>query len=142
HDKVERIAIVDDRTIIFHFKEPFVDFLDLYNGVTTGIGWIVPKHYYEHVGRDGFKAHPIGAGPFKFVSQEAGVQMVFEAWEEYWRRSPGVKTIVVKGITDLTTRMAGLQTGELDLAYGMTGKLLPRLMADRNLRCDPNFTRP
>jgi peptide/nickel transport system substrate-binding protein len=70
------------------------------------------------------------------------VQMVFEAWEEYWRRSPGVKTIVVKGITDLTTRMAGLQTGELDLAYGMTGKLLPRLMADRNLRWDPNFTGP
>src|SRR5262247_4618741 len=42
HDKLERIETVDDRTIIFHFKEPFVDFLDLYNGVTTGIGWIVP----------------------------------------------------------------------------------------------------
>jgi peptide/nickel transport system substrate-binding protein len=77
----------DDRTIIFHFKEPFVDLLDLYNGGNTGIGWVVRKHYYEQVGRDGFKAHPLGAGPFTFVSQEAGVQMVFEAWEEYWRRS-------------------------------------------------------
>src|SRR5215472_10361842 len=129
HDKLQRIEIVDDRSIIFHFKEPFVEFLDLYNGGLSGIGWIVPGHYYTKVGRDGFKANPMGAGPYKFVSQEAGVQMVFEAWEEYWRRSPGVKTIVVKGITDLTARMAGLQTGELDLAYGMTGKLLPRLMA-------------
>ena len=142
HDKLQRIEIVDDRTIIFHFKEPFVQFLDLYNGGLSGIGWIVPGHYYNKVGRDGFKANPMGAGPYKFVSQEAGVQMVFEAWEEYWRRSPGVKTIVVKGITDLTARMAGLQTGELDLAYGMTGKLLPRLMADGNLRWDPNFTGP
>jgi peptide/nickel transport system substrate-binding protein len=142
HDKLERIEIVDDRTIIFHFKEPFVDFLDLYNGGATGVGWIVPQHYYEQVGKDGFKAHPLGAGPFKFVSQEAGVQMVFEAWEGYWRRAPGVKTIVVKGIRDLAARMAGLQTGELDVAYGMTGKLLARVMADPNLRWDPNYTGP
>jgi peptide/nickel transport system substrate-binding protein len=142
HDKLARFEIVDERTIILHFKEPFVEFLDLYNGGTTGIGWIVPKHYYEQVGKDGFKTRPVGAGPFKFVSQEAGVQMVFEAWPEYWRRAPGVQTIVVKGIRDLTTRMAGLQTGELDLAYGMTGKLLSRLMADKTLRWERNFTAP
>jgi peptide/nickel transport system substrate-binding protein len=142
HDKLERIEIVDDRTIIFHFKEPFVDFLELYSGGNTGIGWIVPGHYYERVGKDSFTARPLGAGPFKFVSQEAGVQMVFEAWQEYWRRVPGVKTIIVKGIRDPVARMAGLQTGELDLAYGMAGKLLGRLMADPNLRWDPNYTAP
>ena len=141
-DKLERIERVDERTIIFHFKEPFVEFMDLYNGGSTGIGWIVPRHYYEQVGKDGFKARPIGAGPFKFVRQEAGVQMVFEAWDEYWRRTPATKTIVVKGIRDLPARMAGLQTGELDLAFGMTGKLLARVMADRNLRWDPNLTAP
>jgi peptide/nickel transport system substrate-binding protein len=142
HDKLERIERVDERTIIFHFKEPFLDFLDLYNGGSTGIGWILPKHYYEQVGEEGFKNRPIGAGPFTFVSQEAGVQMVFAAWEAYWRRPPGVKTIVVKGIRDLAARMAGLQTGELDLAYGMTGKLLPKLMTDPKLRWDPNRTGP
>jgi peptide/nickel transport system substrate-binding protein len=142
HDKLDHIEIVDDRTIIFHFKEPFVDFLDLFNGASNGIGWIVPKHYYEQVGKDGFKTRPIGAGPFKFVSQEVGVQMAFEAWQEYWRRPPGVKTISIKGIRDLAARMAGLQTGELDLAYGMTGKLLSRVMADPKLRWDRNFTSP
>ena len=89
-EKVENIQIVDDRTIIFHFKEPFVDFLDLYNGSGSGIGWIVPRHYYGQVGKDGFKARPIGAGPFRFVSQEAGVQVSVEAWDQYWRRAPGV----------------------------------------------------
>jgi len=142
HDKLERIEVVDDHTIIFHFKEPFVDFLDLYNGGNTGIGWIIPGHYYERVGRDGFKARPLGAGPYKFVSQEAGVQMAFEAWDGYWHRPPGVKAIVVKGIRDLAARMAGLQTGELDMAYGMTRKLVTRVMGDRNLRWDPNHTSP
>jgi peptide/nickel transport system substrate-binding protein len=139
-ERTEHVQIIDDRTIVFHFKEPFLDFMELYNGGVSGIGWIVPKHYYEKVGRDGFKAKPIGAGPFKFVSQQAGVQMTFEAFEDYWRRTPAAKTVVVKGISQLAARVAGLQTGELDLAYGLTGKLLPRVMADKNLRWVPNFT--
>ena len=142
HDKLDHIQIVDDRTIVFHFKEPFIDFMDLYNGVVSGISWIVPKDYYQKVGRDGFKAHPIGAGPYKLANQETGTQMVFEAWDEYWRRTPATKTIVVKGVRDAASRLAGLQTGELDLAYGMSGKLLSRVMADENLRWDPNFTSP
>jgi peptide/nickel transport system substrate-binding protein len=142
HDKLASIKIVDDRTIIFNFKEPFLEFMTLYNGGVSGIGWIVPRQYYEKVGTDGFKTQPIGAGPYKLVSQQAGSQMVFEAWQDYWRRTPATKTIVVKGIRDPASRLAGLQTGELDLAYGMTGKLLPRVMADKNLRWDKNFTAP
>jgi peptide/nickel transport system substrate-binding protein len=141
-DKLDRIELVDDCTIIFHFQEPFVEFIDLYNGGSTGIVWILPQHYYERVGREGFIAHPLGAGPFKFVSQEAGVQMVFEAWEEYWRRAPAAKMIIVKGIRDPASRLAGLQTGELDLAFGMTGRVLKAVMKDPNLRWDPNFTGP
>jgi peptide/nickel transport system substrate-binding protein len=142
HDKLAGIRIVDDRTIIFSFKEPFLEFMTLYNGGVSGIGWVVPHKYYEKVGSDGFKTQPIGAGPFKLVSQQAGSQMVFEAWEDYWRRTPATKRIVIKGIRDPASRLAGLQTGELDLAYGMTGKLLPRVMADKNLRWDKNFTSP
>jgi peptide/nickel transport system substrate-binding protein len=142
HDKLDRIEVVDDRTIIFRFKGPFIDFMDLYNGVPSGIGWIIPGKYYEKVGPDGFKQQPIGAGPYKLASQEAGTQMVFEAWPDYWRRTPATKTIIVKGIRDPASRLAGLQTGELDLAYGMTGKLLPRVMSDKNLRWDQNYTAP
>jgi peptide/nickel transport system substrate-binding protein len=136
------IERVDDRIIIFHFKEPFLDFMDLYSGASTGIGWIVPKHYYERVGSASFKERPLGAGPFKFVSQQAGVEMVFEARDEYWRRPPAVKTIIVKGIRDPSSRLAGPQTGALDLACGMTGWVLKTVMKDPNLLWDPNFTGP
>jgi peptide/nickel transport system substrate-binding protein len=140
HDKTERIEVVDDRTVVFHFKEPFADFMNLYNGYATGIGWIVSGKYYEKVGKDGFKQQPMGAGPFKLVSQQAGSEMVFEAWEGYWRRTPGVQKIVVKAVRDPASRLAGLQTGELDLAFGMTGKLLPRVLNDKTLRWDKNYT--
>lgn len=141
----QRLEIVDDRTIIFHFNKPFLDFMTLYNGDSTGAGWIVPRAYYQKVGANGFKAHPIGAGPFKFVSQDVGVKMVFEAWDGYWRKVPGVKTLVVRGIGGpggASTRLAGLKTGELDLAYGFTGKILPQVLNDPNLRWDVNFTAP
>jgi peptide/nickel transport system substrate-binding protein len=66
-DKTTSVEVVDDRTIIFHFKEPFFDFIDIY-AVVGGAAWVVPRHYYEKVGGEGFKQRPIGAGPFKFVS--------------------------------------------------------------------------
>ena len=110
-----------------------LEFMELYNGGVSGIGWVIPKHYYE--GRPGWvQGGPIGAGPYKFVSQQAGVQMDFEAWEEYWRRTPATNSIVVKGIRDNAARLAAMQTGELDLAFRMTGKVFSQVMADKNLR--------
>jgi hypothetical protein len=50
------------------FKEPFLDFMDLYSGASMGIGRILPKRYYEQMGPASFKERPLGAGPFKFVS--------------------------------------------------------------------------
>jgi peptide/nickel transport system substrate-binding protein len=115
-DKTTRIEVLDDRTIIFHFKEPFLDFLDLY-AVVGGAAWVVPRHYYEKVGGEAFKQRPIGAGPFTFVSMEVGTEMVFEAWEDYWRKVPHVKALKILGIRDPAAQWAAFQTGELDVAY-------------------------
>ena len=62
----------------------------------TGAGWIVPKKYVEKVGEDGFKKAPIGAGPYKFVSFTPGVELVLEAFDGYWRKTPTVKRLVFK----------------------------------------------
>ena len=137
------IEVIDDLTIVFHLNRPVLEFMFSYNGAGSGISWIVPSDYYEKVGKDGFKQAPIGAGPFKFVSQEVGATMEFEAWPDYWRRKPGVAKIIVRGIRDGNARLTGLKTGELDLAYGVSSSaLLPQVMEDPNLRADPNFTYP
>src|SRR5262245_34028582 len=61
--KTERIEIVDDRTIRFLFKEPFLDFAILFGtSNVAGAGWVVPEKYYKQVGADAFKQKPIGAG--------------------------------------------------------------------------------
>src|SRR5439155_26659617 len=93
----------------------------------SGSGWIVPKKYVEQVGDEGFKKAPIGAGPYKFVSFTPGVELVLEAFEGYWRKTPSVKRLVMKVIPDEATRLAALKRREADIAYSIRGELADEL---------------
>ncbi len=81
HERTDRVEIVDDRTVKFHFKAPFVDFLLYYATPASGAGIIIPKKYYLSLGSDNaerdekFVQAPIGAGPYKFVRQEPGIEV-------------------------------------------------------------------
>jgi len=103
-DHVQNIEIVDPRVIRFHLKEPWPDFMTFYGTTATAAGIVVPKKYMTGVGDDGFKKHPIGAGPYKFVSTKPGVDVVLEAFTGYWRRVPAVKTLVMRSVPEATTR--------------------------------------
>jgi peptide/nickel transport system substrate-binding protein len=136
-EKTEAIQTPDDRTIRFVFNEPFLDFLILYGSPASGAGWIVPKAYYEKVGPNGFKQQPIGAGPYRFVRQQAGTEIEFEAFTDYWRKTPSVKTIVMRGIPEPATRLALIQTGEVDVFNMVPGELLDTVRRDPKLRMVP-----
>src|SRR5215831_19175295 len=120
-ERVREIQIVDPGRIRFVLKEPWPDFMTFYGTSATGAGWVVPKAYVEKVGEDGFKRAPIGAGPYKFVSFNPGVELVLEAWEGYWRKVPHVKRLVLRSMPEETTRAAALKKGEVDIAYLFTG---------------------
>src|SRR5438105_1109512 len=98
-------------------------FMTFYATPATGAAWIVPKRYVERVGDDGFKKHPIGAGPYQFVSFKPGVELVLEANESYWRKTPTIKRLIFRSVPDDTTRLAMLKRGEADIAYSLKGPL-------------------
>src|SRR5262245_53555310 len=108
--------------------------MSFYGTSATGAGWIVPKKYVEKVGDEGFKKAPIGAGPFKFASFNPGVELVLEAFPEYWKKAPQVKRIVMRSIPDESTRAAALKTGEVDLAYRFGGPIAAGLTTTAGLR--------
>src|SRR5262245_13971871 len=97
-ERVAEVQIVDPGRVRFHLKEPWPDFMSFYGTSATGAAWIVPKKYAEKVGEDGFKKAPIGAGPYKFVSFNPGVELVMEAFEGYWRKVPNVKRLVFRSM--------------------------------------------
>jgi peptide/nickel transport system substrate-binding protein len=116
-DKVREVVVVDRYRVRFQLHEPWPDFMAFYGTLATSAAWIVPKKYIEQVGDEGFKKQPIGLGPYKFVSNNPGVELVMEAYEGYWRKMPSVKRLVYKSVPEGTTRMAMLKRGEVDLAY-------------------------
>ena len=121
-DRVLAIETPDPARVRIRLKQPWPDFITFY-AIATGAGWIVPKKYVEKVGDEGFKKAPIGAGPYKFVSFTPGVELVLEAFDQYWRKTPSVKRMVLKVIPDDATRLAALKRGEVDMAQAMWGAL-------------------
>src|SRR5438132_7662501 len=119
--RVRQVEIVDPLTIRFRLNSPWPDFVTFYGTTATGAGIVVPKKYLTQVGDDGFRKHPIGAGPYKFVSHTPGVDVVVEAYTAYWRRVPNVKRLVLKSVPDGSTRLAMLKTGEADIAVALDG---------------------
>jgi peptide/nickel transport system substrate-binding protein len=120
-DRVREVQVVDPARVRIHLKEPWPDFMTFYGTSATGAGWIVPRKYVEKVGDDGFKKAPIGAGPYRVVSFNPGVELVLEAFEGYWRKSPHVKRMVFRSMPEETTRAAALKKGDVDISYLLSG---------------------
>ena len=135
--KTEGVEIVDDHTVRFHFKQPFLDFpILLGTGNVCGAGWVVPAKYYEQVGQAGFLQKPIGAGPYKLVSQQPGVKLDFEAFEDYYR-PVHIKKLTMVSVPEAATRVAMLERGEADIMYFVPGELIDRVKSNPKLRLAP-----
>jgi peptide/nickel transport system substrate-binding protein len=65
------------------------------------------------------------------------VELVFEAFEEYWRKTPSVKRLVIKSIPEESTRLAALKRGEVDIAYNIRGELAEELQRTPRLTLKP-----
>jgi peptide/nickel transport system substrate-binding protein len=135
--RVKQVEAVDAHRVRFHLHEAWPDFMTTFATPATGAAWIVPKAYIEKVGADGFKQHPVGAGPYQYVSQDPGVGLILEANERYWRKVPYIKRLVLKSIPEDTTRLAMLKRGEADIAYGVLGAVAEEIQRDPNLKLVP-----
>src|SRR6266545_1727789 len=134
HERVKSVDVLDPHRVRFVLDKPWPDFLLFYATPATGAAWIVPRKYIEKVGEEGFRRQPVGLGPYRFVRQSPGVELVLEANEQYWRKKPSIKTVVFKGVPDRTTRLAMLKTGEADIGYLMVGVEAATIKADPKLR--------
>ena len=121
--RVAAVEVVDASRVRFRLKQPWADFMTFFGTPATGAAWIVPRKYVEKVGEEAFKKAPVGAGPYKFVSFNPGIELVLEAHEQYWRKPPSVKRLVFRSVPDEATRLAMLKRGEADVAYSIRGAL-------------------
>jgi peptide/nickel transport system substrate-binding protein len=135
--QTDGVELVDAKTVRFHFKQPFLDFpILLGTGNVCGVGWPVPAKYYQQVGQAGFLQKPIGAGPYKLVSQEPGVKLEFEAFADYYR-PVHIKNLTMVAVPEAATRVAMLERGEADIMYFVPGELIARVKDNPKLHLAP-----
>ena len=120
-DTVKEIQTPAPNRVRFVFKEPWPDFPAFYGTFVASAGWVVPKKFIERVGEDAYRKAPVGAGPYKVVSFNPGVELVLEAFDGYWRKTPSIKRLVFRSMPDETTRAAALKSGEVDVAFLLSG---------------------
>lgn len=130
-DSLIRVEVVDKQTARFVLKQPWPAF---FTTARYALTHIMPKDYYEKVGSKGFREKPVGTGPFRFAELKAGEWTRFEANANYWAGAPKVKEVTQRLVAEPFTRYAMIERGEADIASGLTGPLLDRAKANKELR--------
>jgi ABC-type transport system substrate-binding protein len=109
---VDHIDAPDDYTVIFHLKEP--DSPLLWN-LSTGAVGVVPYGSGSELA-----LHPIGSGPFKFVSAETDKEVIVERNDDYWGEKPKLARVRFAVVPDATTQALELRKGSGDLVINGT----------------------
>jgi peptide/nickel transport system substrate-binding protein len=124
---VDHLDAPDDYTVVFHLREPFATLL--WNLSDGAIG-IVPYGSGEEMSR-----HPVGSGPFRFVSAEQDKEVIIERNDMYWGPAPKLKSVRFAIVPDETTEALELRKGSADLAINsLTGDTVLTLERNPNLR--------
>jgi len=123
---IDHIDAPDDFTVVFHMKEP--DAPLLWNLSDGAIG-IVPYGSGDEMSR-----HPVGSGPFKFVSAETDRDVVLERNEDYWGEKAKLARVRFAVVPDETTEALELRKGSGDIAINiLTPDTVATLAKDRGL---------
>ena len=126
---VDHIDALDEFTVVFHMKEP--DAPLLWN-LSDGAMGIVPYGSGDEISQ-----HPIGSGPFKFVSAETDREVVLERNADYWGEKARLARVRFAVVPDETTEALELRKGSGDIAINsLTPDTVVTLARDPRLKIE------
>ena len=108
---------IDDFTVAVSTEEPNALLLPYISTAWS----IIPMDYYNEVGAAGFAENPVGTGPFMLEEWIKGDSITVVANPNYWREGyPKLERVIFKFMPESATRIAAVQTGEIDISPRLT----------------------
>jgi peptide/nickel transport system substrate-binding protein len=113
---IEAVTVLDPYTVQVRLKQPGTTLLYLLSPLADVSNLVVPKRYFDSVGDEGFAQTPMGSGPYKFVRRQTGSFIELEqASNSHWLiGKPRFKRVVMRLVTDESSRVAMLRSGDAD----------------------------
>ncbi|HSK28494.1 MAG TPA: ABC transporter substrate-binding protein [Candidatus Limnocylindria bacterium] len=129
-DDLKEIQALDDYTVTFRTAAPNAVLLDRLQN-----RFVVSKSAAEKSGDDGDQ-HPIGTGPYKFVSWQRDGNLVMTRNDDYWGTKAAIKEIVLKRVGEDAARISGLLAGQGDVINNVPVEELARLNKHPRVRAE------
>ncbi len=126
-NNVASIETPDDLTVVINMSAVNAPFLSRL--AENGAGVVMPVDSGPTQG-----TNPMGAGPFKFVRYEVGTVVEMARHEEYWDGPAYLDGVLAREITEPTTRLTGLRTGELHMINDIPLDRVSEIEGDSSLQ--------
>ena len=131
---LDTIETPDEKTLRLRFKTPLGTAL-----ANAALLYIVPAAQMD---KDGFFNKPIGTGPYKIASYKPDAGLTLEPNVQYFGGTPGLQSLQFVEIPEVVARMTALDTGEIDMTWGIPPDQLAAVQKNTNLKVDtvPTYT--
>lgn len=116
---LEAVNVIDDHTIEFVLKQPNAFFREYYGSIRDDVGLAAySKKRVDEMGfEDAITQLPDGGtGPYQVERWVADTEIVLKAFPDYWGDQPDYETIRIVEISEPSTVLAALETGDIDAA--------------------------
>lgn len=129
-DRIKSVEVLDNTTVRINLEDWDNT---LTSSLTLVLGMIVSPTAYKQNGEEWAMTHPVGTGPFQFVSWEKDVKTVYKKFPGYWQKGkPYLDGIEWTPIADSNTRTLSFKKGELDLILWVAAKDVANLEREGN----------
>lgn len=125
----ENSKATGDYTFEMKMTEPFGPIM---NHLGHAVMAIVNEKAYTEAG-DAVGQNPVGTGPYKFVSWDAGDRIILAENTEYWGEAPATPNVIWRTIPEVATRSIEVEAGGIDIAIDIQASDLARLESIPNV---------
>jgi len=121
--------VIDPQTVEILTKTPYAT-------LVVDMPMPISTEYFKKVGDAEFRKKPVACGPWKFVSQELNQNVKYERHDAYFdpARRPNWKKLVYAIVPEESARVAGLKTGTIDIAFGLTATTADGFKGESNFK--------